>query len=122
MSGICTCYFVIESDGGVYPCNFYVLDEWVLGNIKESSFNELIQTETAKRFVATSRYVDERCKICKWYALCRGGCRRTREPFVEGKPDLNYYCSSCKEFFDYAGGRIKEVAIRFSSEKYLTQK
>ena len=114
MSGICTCYFVIESDGGVYPCDFYVLDEWLLGNIKNKGFGELLETLAAKTFVETSKCVDEKCKSCKWYALCRGGCRRTREPYIDDKPNLNYYCSAYNEFFDYAGDRIKEIAITLS--------
>ena len=114
MSGVCTCYFVIESDGGVYPCDFYVLDEWLLGKIQDSSFDELIQTEAAKRFVKSSKHMDEKCRTCKWEFLCHGGCRRTREPFEDGKPDLNYYCSAYKEFFDYAGDRIINIARRLN--------
>lgn len=110
MAGICTCYFVIESNGGVYPCDFYVLDKWYLGNIQEHSFDKLIKSETANRFVETSKHIDEHCKGCKHYSLCRGGCRRTREPFSGGKPDLNYYCLAYKEFFDYAGDRINQIA------------
>jgi len=94
----------------VYPCDFYVLDEWRLGNLKEDSFEKLIKTETAKQFVESSKHIDEKCKTCKWISLCHGGCRRTREPFVDGKPDLNYYCSAYKEFFDYAGDRIINIS------------
>jgi len=112
MSGVCTCYFVIESNGGVYPCDFYVLDEWLLGNIKEKGFDELIKTEAAGRFVESSKHINDNCKLCRWYSLCRGGCRRTREPFEGGKPALNYYCPSYKEFFDYAGERINNIAKR----------
>lgn len=28
MNGLCACQFVTESDGSVYPCDFYVLDKW----------------------------------------------------------------------------------------------
>ena len=33
--GNCSIQFVIEGDGGVYPCDFYVLDKYRLGNINE---------------------------------------------------------------------------------------
>lgn len=87
-----------------------MLDEWYLGNITENSFEELLKTKNATDFVETSKHTDENCKTCEYYALCRGGCRRTREPFVEGKPDLNYYCMAYKGFFDYAGERITGIA------------
>lgn len=30
MNGICSCQFVVEGDGSVFPCDFYVLDRWKL--------------------------------------------------------------------------------------------
>src|SRR5699024_5362855 len=41
MSGVCSFQNVVESDGSVYPCDFYVLDEWKLGNLNINSFPEL---------------------------------------------------------------------------------
>lgn len=28
MNGCCNCYFVVEGDGSVYPCDFYCMDAW----------------------------------------------------------------------------------------------
>jgi uncharacterized protein len=36
--GSCQCQFVFEADGSVYPCDFYVTDEWKLETYK----NELL--------------------------------------------------------------------------------
>ncbi|NLZ54654.1 MAG: anaerobic sulfatase maturase, partial [Thermoanaerobacteraceae bacterium] len=90
MIGQCSCQFVIEADGGVYPCDFYVIDEWYLGNIENMGFVELKNSDAGKKFVEVSKHIDPRCTECKWFTLCRGGCRRAREPFAEGKPVLNY--------------------------------
>ncbi|MGE4283308.1 MAG: anaerobic sulfatase maturase [Clostridia bacterium] len=114
MLGECSCQFVVEADGGVYPCDFYVVDEWYLGNIEHDGFDELRSTAAAERFVETSRHIDPKCKKCKWVNLCRGGCRRSREPFEDGKPVLNYYCSSYMEFFEYAAPRMYQIAQKFS--------
>jgi len=110
MSGECTCQFVIEADGGVYPCDFYVNDTWYLGNVREASFDELRESVTAKVFVEGSRHIDPKCNQCRWWELCRGGCRRNREPFANGRPSLNQYCSSFHDFFDYAEEKIIRVA------------
>ena len=110
MLGECSCQFVVEADGGVYPCDFYVLDEWHLGNIFEDDFETLRFNETAVRFVETSRFIDHKCEECKWANLCRGGCRRTREPYENNKPVLNYYCLSYTEFFEYAAPRLYQIA------------
>lgn len=113
MMGECTCQFVVEADGGVYPCDFYVIDEWYLGNLKEKGLGELRDCDTAKRFVKVSKHVEPKCQECRWFSLCRGGCRRTREPFEGGKPILNYYCPSFTEFFEYAAPRMQKIASLF---------
>jgi uncharacterized protein len=110
MAGLCSAYFTIEADGSVYPCDFYVTDEWQLGNIREQALTNLMSGETAKRFVSSSAPVDSHCKGCFAFPLCRGGCRRDREPFASGLPGLNRYCQAYKDFFAYAGKRLVGMA------------
>ena len=112
MCGRCSCYFVAEGDGSIYPCDFYVLDEWRLGSINDSSLEELLRTEKAKKFVTASEHISEKCRTCRYYPLCRGGCRREREPFIDGIPSLNRLCSAYEKFFDYSHERMAEMAHR----------
>ncbi len=114
MMGVCGCQFVIEADGSVYPCDFYVLDEWRLGNIRDMGFEELKLSERAGRFVEVSQNKARECAGCRWFYLCRGGCRRSREPFAEGKPALNYFCPAFKELFEYAAPRLHQIAAFLS--------
>ena len=117
MAGVCSCYFVVEGDGSVYPCDFYVLDRYRLGNIRQDSFAQMKQSQTARTFVEESWYVEEGCKTCRWLPICRGGCRRHREPFVQGHPRRNIYCDAYRTFFDYAYPRMEKMA-----RKLLTQR
>ena len=110
MLGFCSCYFVIEGDGSVFPCDFYVVDKYKLGNIAQSSFSELRASPNALLFTEQSKYVSEECRECKWINICRGGCRRNREPFVDEKPGLNIYCNAYKQFFEYAYERMCHLA------------
>lgn len=114
MMGVCSCQFVIEANGGVYPCDFYVLDEWYLGNIKDMGFEELKFSDAGNRFIHVSRPVASECCGCEWLDLCRGGCRRLREPFTDGMPVLNYFCPAYKEFFKYAAPRLQQLARIFT--------
>ena len=106
MNGRCTCYCAVEADGSVYPCDFYVLDEWKIGNVSDDGFDKMINSDTAKRFVSGSYEVHNDCKACRYYKLCRGGCRRDREPL----PSLNRHCKAYKEFFDSKIGKMFELA------------
>ncbi|HHU48901.1 MAG TPA: SPASM domain-containing protein, partial [Clostridiales bacterium] len=114
MTGVCSIQYVVESNGGVYPCDFYVIDRWYLGNLRDKSFAEIGYSETAKEFVNVSRHIDPKCKECKWLNLCRGGCRRHREPFIADMPGLNYFCPSYMEFLEYASPRLIELARLFT--------
>ena len=110
MNGVCPANLVVEADGGAYPCDFYVLDEWKLGNVTDTPIRELLESDTAKRFRARSRRIDEKCRACRWYALCRGGCARYREPAGEDGLRLNKYCESYLEFFPWAAPKLAKLA------------
>lgn len=99
MRGCCSIQHVVESDGGIYPCDFYVLDQWRLGNIMTDNFDDFYKNERAEAFINTSLSVNEECAKCMYYKLCRNGCRRLREETPDGK---NYFCESYKMFFDHA--------------------
>ncbi len=114
MSGRCTGYFMIEADGSVYPCDFYVTDEWYMGNVREKSWQELLGSDNCRRFLEISKQVHPDCRTCRHYRLCRGGCRRNREPISMEINGKNVFCSSFIQFFDYATPRLIEAAKYFS--------
>jgi len=102
MCGKCTCYFVVEGDGSVYPCDFYCTDQYRLGHVS-TNFSELIASENAKKFVADSIQKPAKCTECKYYHHCRGGCRNMREQGTEG---LNYLCDGYQKFYEHTSDRI----------------
>ena len=110
VSGQCVIQNVVEADGSVYPCDFYCLDEWKLGNIHTDDFPALFQNDTAAEFLAVAGRGMDACHQCEWYPVCRGGCRRDREPILNGTPSLNYFCPAYQDFFAYAMPRLQEVA------------
>ena len=105
MQGRCSVNFLVESNGDVYPCDFYALDEWRMGNIHQSNFSRMYKTEVAKRFVETSLFVPEACKQCQWGFLCRNGCRRYRNPQGHNK-----LCESYRYFFTHCYDGMQKMA------------
>lgn len=110
MSGHCACQFVIEADGSVYPCDFFVSDENIIGNVSNDTFESIIDSEDVKEFLEKGEKVNDNCIICRWYFICRDGCRRYRNP----KTGLNYYCGAFRNFFDYCYPRMTEIAQKVS--------
>ena len=106
--GSCGGYFAVEADGSVYPCDFYVLDDWKLGMLQESSLAQLRQSDAMQRFLQQGRTVPEACTGCEWLPLCHGGCQRNRTGL--GAEVQNYFCPAFRRFFAYAAPRLQEIA------------
>lgn len=109
MRGICGKQWVFEADGSVYPCDFYALDQWRLGNIQENSFEEMDEKRDELGFIQWSMRQQEDCQKCRWFGLCRNGCRRNREPVTAEHTNRNYFCKSYQMFFEYAYPRLTEI-------------
>lgn len=108
MGGCCGLQYLVEADGGVYPCDFYGLDQFRLGNILENSWAELDRAREELGFIQASRQVPKECGRCPWYPLCRNGCRRDR--LADGERlGRNYYCQAYAGFFAYAIQRLRRV-------------
>ena len=60
MAGVCGMQHVVEADGSVYPCDFYVLDGYRLGNLRENSLEEVNQRRKTLGFVEQSRAMASR--------------------------------------------------------------
>ncbi len=105
MRGGCGNYFLVESDGSVYPCDFYVLDAWRMGNVHQDSLMRMRKSGPALHFAETARPLPSSCMKCSWLSICRGGCRRDREPLGENK-----YCESYRMFFESCWPRVMSLA------------
>ena len=114
MNGVCSRQFVIEADGSVFPCDFYMLDEWLLGNFTHDSIEDIEKKREELHFIGESTHIDSSCKNCKWVYLCRGGCRRDRIPLESGLPGKNRHCKSFQEFFEYAYPKLVEIIRLYS--------
>lgn len=107
-AGICGSYLVVEGDGSLYPCDFYVLDQWRLGNIREMSPAQALSSPLSREFLAQGARRPAECGACPYLAVCRGGCRRD---WVQRGPEWgNYYCQAFQTFFAYALPRLRQAA------------
>lgn len=111
MSGRCCNQLVVEADGGVYPCDFYVLDEWRLGNIADDPLESILDSPLARQFVEERTAPHQRCGACRWYPLCRGGCKRERVPVSDDTP-IYRYCGAMQDFLPFAVPKMLELLKR----------
>ena len=105
--GSCGGYLAVESDGGLYPCDFYVLDEWRLGEVSEG-LPAAFRSERMAQFRRRAEALPAACRSCPHFALCRGGCPRNWQASGDGME--NGLCRAFRMFFDYAAPRIRAAA------------
>jgi len=110
--GFCSGQFVIEADGSVFPCDFYCVDNWKIGSIRDMSFEDLYNSPNMRKFRETSlyaNYIKSECGECEVYYLCRGGCRRDRDDKKDGAAKENIYCKALYNFYSFAAPYLKEI-------------
>ncbi len=102
MCGHCNHQFVIEGDGKVYPCDFYCLDCYEMGNINDTDFFVLAKHPIATEFINESLKVEDKCKNCEFFRLCANGCKRERIDVDK--------CDAMKQFYRYALPHLKRMS------------
>ncbi len=111
--GVCSSQNIVEADASVYPCDFYALDGYCLGNLQTDSFAVIEQRRKESGFLQQSINHTHNCKTCSYFMICRGGCRRHREQPGTNYGE-NYFCESYRLFFDACLPRMKEIAAKLA--------
>ncbi len=112
MNGTCQPQMVIEADGSVFPCDFYCLDEYKLGNITEQSVSTLLQSPALTAFLQRPHREPALCKDCRYRKFCGGNCKRMqKEICTHGTEPFCGY----RQFLDQCGEpltRLAEAGLR----------
>lgn len=104
MLGLCAPQFVVESNGDIYPCDFYVLDEYCCGNISKNSLIEIVKSEPMQRFLSEPRRECKVCTDCPFINICHKNCKRLNSAYYEED-----YCGY-REFLEYAYEDMRKIA------------
>lgn len=105
MLGFCSPQYVVESDGSVYPCDFYVLDEYKCGNIVANSLEEIRKSSLMSQFLHESKRVSPLCSNCKFKSICHGNCKRMNIVYFNN----DTYCGY-QDFLEFAHESMMEIA------------
>ncbi|MBI1388042.1 MAG: anaerobic sulfatase maturase [bacterium] len=105
----CGCYVVVEHNGDIYSCDFFVEPEWKLGNLTEGRIIEMLNSERQQEFGVWKSKLPPECPECQWLTHCWGGCTkdRLRDPHDRGS---NHFCQSYIMFFEHADAELRRLA------------
>lgn len=118
-SSRCDAGIVVEWDGSVYPCDFYVHPTWKLGNVMDTSLREIAERPARRTFAARKQPLPDECTSCEWLRVCNGGCPRNWSYDAgAGQPDR--FCPSYRRLFAHADGRMTQLASALGNKaRYL---
>ncbi len=104
MLGHCQMQWVIESNGNVYPCDFYALDDYCLGNIMQDSLDAIYKNKLLLDFIHEKRTMSKLCSHCSYYHMCYGYCKRMNICLNNDK-----YCGY-QQFLSYSQDKLYSIA------------
>ena len=70
----------------------------------------MLGSDRMNAFVSSSQNIVDDCLTCEYRAICRGGCKRHKEPIVNNEPLKNYFCESYKMFYQHSVKKFQDVA------------
>lgn len=108
----CENYLVIEHQGDVYPCDFYVRSDLKLGRVPQDRLIDLVRGTEKRAFARRKQQLAGLCLGCAYLDICRGGCVKDRDDRRQ-----NVLCAAYKQFFAYAWPRMQQLAARWRAEE-----
>lgn len=112
MHETCDSYVVVEYNGDVYPCDFFVSSEWKLGNLNLDSWPEIARRQKRFAFAANKTLPHPACQACEYQSICKGGCPKHRHDPRRNFGDLDYFCGAYKMMFAKAVEPLKKDVAR----------
>jgi len=107
----CAGFVVIEHTGDAFCCEFFVEQQWRLGNILETPLEKLAGDSTKRTFARDKEKLCNKCLVCRHLDICRGGCMKDRiRRNEQGGEQESYFCESYRQFFDYTVPRFMQIA------------
>ncbi|KKQ75508.1 MAG: Radical SAM domain-containing protein [Candidatus Woesebacteria bacterium GW2011_GWB1_38_5b] len=107
--GQCFLYVTIDSNGDVYPCDAFLNKDYLFGNLWSSEMTE-IQAIQQSGYYSGRAEVEEACRVCEWYQVCKSGCMRTWEgnKNIENPNGMDF-CEARKLLFSQIHARIAPI-------------
>lgn len=106
----CRQYFVVEHNGDVYPCDFFVQPDKRLGNVMHDHFAQLWRAPRFRAFGRAKKEWNSACDACEFLRYCAGDCPKNRYSNGEDPTQLSVLCAGWRLFYDHTLDEFKTLA------------
>lgn len=118
MGGDCRQYFVVEHNGDVYPCDFFVEKKLLLGNVNTDTWEQMQGSALYGEFGAQKSRWSAACAQCDYLEVCAGCCLKNRLHGDNRDPrQLSHLCEGWKIFYAHALPGLRELAQTLRRER-----
>jgi uncharacterized protein len=118
----CCQYFVVEYNGDIYPCDFFVEKPLKIGNVMEITWEEALNSTVYQEFGAQKDQWNEMCETCECIALCAGDCLKHRIYAGNLPQHLSWLCAGWRRFFRYTRKRFEKLAEKIQRQRMRAQR
>lgn len=113
----CPTTLVLEQNGDAFPCDFYIHEDYKIGNVGTDSLDDILNHPILQNFSKLKPSIPEKCQTCPFLKLCNDGCPRNRDR--KNPQETEYFCEAYKMIYQYADKRIQIMANRIKREQLL---
>jgi uncharacterized protein len=118
MGGMCNQYYVVEHNGDIYPCDFFVEPDLKLGNIMEDEWGQFERNSTYRKFGSQKTNWNSLCSTCHYLEFCSGDCLKNRFSKANDPTLLSVLCEGWKMFYKKTLPPLKGLARHVLNERF----
>lgn len=113
----CDQYLVVEHNGDIYPCDFYVDEVYRLGNVHDISLLDARKSRAYEAFAQAKSQMPASCTVCAYVDACMGDCPKFRTVACADAThnDRGWLCDGWHYFFRASWDRFQALARNIAS-------
>jgi len=113
----CRQYFLVEHNGDVYPCDFFVRPDLLLGNIMETDWQALAESPRYQAFGRQKSIWNPECDRCPYLEFCLGDCLKHRLYGDADSRRLSWLCKGWKMFYQHSLAGFERISRRIKRQR-----
>lgn len=106
----CRHYLVVEHNGDLFPCDFYVTPELKIGNIHQDRWGTVTDSESYGSFGIRKSRLHQECTDCPYLVICAGDCQKNRAIAKGSTVPKSVLCKGWLQFYNHTFSRFQKLA------------